>query len=185
MKYLSGWLFIGLWLFSTTASSFSEPCQLVAQMAGNKEYQQKPMRVASMKPLHAIPEVFGLRHLESHGAWHIYQTPQPWMLKEQCAPFRKSAFGQTIWFSPVVLNKRTGHNAVITGSFIIKIYRKQHWNRVARKYGLTMLSPLPNPKSFIVDVKPTSSYDLLIKGLDLDKDVALGLPLLSEPRPRR
>lgn len=175
-------LFLLLVSVNTPAWGFSIPCQLVAQMAGNQEYQAKPLRIASMTPASDMPASLQLSHLESHGAWHIYQTPQPWMNKEQCAPMLKQAANRSIEFVPVLLNKSTGHNAVITGSFIIKVYRKTHWERVMQRYGFKLLSPLPSPKSRIVDVKPTDSYDLLIRELDRDKDVALGLPLLSEPR---
>lgn len=176
-----------VWLLSallSNAMAFSEPCQLVAQMAGNKEYQQQPFRMASMTAESAMPKALQLTLLESHGAWHVYHSDTPWVAKEACAPITKHVAGKTVEFSPVILNKKTGHNAVVTGSFIVKIYRKQHWQKIMQKYGFKMLSPLPNPKAQIVDVKPTASYDLLIRELDLDKDVSLALPLLSEPRPR-
>ena len=83
---------------------------------------------------------------------------------------------------PVLLNKMTGSNAVITGAFIVKTYRTRDLEKVMQRYGFKALSPLTNPQSMIVDVKPTKSYDLLIRALDRDKDVELALPLLSEPR---
>ncbi len=171
--------------FSLNVFAFSEPCQLVAQMAGNQEYEQKPLRMASMVKPELIPGGWHLQFLESHGAWFIYQSEQAWIGKEQCAPLQKQIDGKTIEFMPVLLNKQSGHNAVITGTFIIRVYRKQHLQKVMQQYGFKMLSPLPNPRSVIVDVKPTASYDLLIRDLDKDKNIELALPLLSEPRLRK
>lgn len=178
-------LLIFFGFFSVQAFAYSEACQLVAQMAGNKEYQAKPMRLASMARPEAMDKKWGLLELERHGAWFIYKTPQAWINKEQCAPVNKAFDGKTIQFMPVLLNKLTGHNAVVTGTFILKVYRKQHWDRVMQRYALKMLSPLPSPKARIVDVKPTQSYDLLIREFDRDKDVIVAFPLLSEPRARR
>lgn len=178
-------LLLTLGVLLPKAYGFSQACQLVAQMAGNQEYQQQPLRVASMVSPDRLPQDWGLTELERHGAWFVYKTPEPWMSKETCAPIEKWVGSDKVEFMPVLLNRQTGHNAVVTGAFIIKIYRKRHWEKVMQKYGFKMLSPLPNPRAMIVDVKPTDSYDLLIQALDRDKDVELGLPLLSEPRTRR
>ncbi len=175
-------LAIGLFGLSLSAWAFAVPCQLVAQMADAKVYKAQPLRVATMQSDDRLIQALGLTHLETHGAWHVFQTPDAWFDKESCAPFVKSVAGKKIEFSPVILNQLSGHNAVITGAFIIKIYRKQHWEKVLQRYALKTLSPLPSPKAMIVDVKPIKSYDLLIRALDKDKDVALALPLLSEPR---
>lgn len=180
------WLLaFSLVVFSSYSLAYNEPCQLVAQMAGNKEYKQQPYRMASMVSADEMPKALNLSHLETHGAWHVYQAQQPWMTKEQCAPVREFHGGLAYDFVPVVLNKATGHNAVITGTFIIKVYRRNHVNRVLQRYGFKVLSPLPNPESFIVDVRPRNSYDQLIRDLDKDKDVRFALPVLSEPRARR
>lgn len=174
-------------LYSYQAWSFAEPCQLVAQMAGNNEYQQQPMRIASLNSAQQLPKQWNLQLLENHGAWYVYQTEKPWFSKEGCAPLTKksSLDGSTVLFMPVLLNKKTGHNAVITGTFIIKTYRQRDLAKVLKRYHFMPMSPLPNPNSMIVDVKPTDSYDLLIQTLDRDKDVELALPLLSEPHPKR
>lgn len=171
-------------LYSYQAWSYAESCQLVAKMAGNHEYKQKPMRLATMTQSDEVPLEWHLNLIEQHGAWSIYQTDQAWFLKETCAPITKRnvSNGRTIEFMPVLLNKKTGSNAVITGTFIIKTYRKRDLDKVIQRYKFKELSPLPNPQSMIVDVKPTKSYDLLIRTLDRDKDVDLALPLLSEPR---
>jgi len=173
-------------LYSYQAWSYAEPCQLVAKMAGNHEYKQKPMRLATMTQPDEIPAEWHLSLIEQHGSWSIFQTNQAWFLKETCAPLskRNEANGHIVEFMPVLLNLKTGSNAVITGTFIIKTYHKRDLDKVVQRYGFKELSPLPNPQSLIVDVKPTSSYDLLIRALDLDKDVDLALPLLSEPRKR-
>lgn len=165
--------------------AFSQACQLVAKMAGNEQYKQHSYRIATMSPPKRLPAEWNLSLVENHGAWFIYQTDHSWMSREQCAPMLRRHGKHNFQFMPVLLNKQTGHNAVITGSFIIEVYKKQAWNRVMKKYGFKMLSPLPSPKSMIVDVKPTRSYDFLIKNLDRDNDVTLALPLLSEPRLRR
>ena len=170
-----------LMLVSTQAYSYGVACQLVAQVAGNKEYKAQPLRMASLVAPKDIPVAWQLSHLESHGAWHVYQAAQAWLTKEQCAPLNKLHFGKSIEFVPVILNQRTGHNAVITGSFIIQVYRKQHIPRIIERYQMKMLSPLPNPRSMIVDVGPVNSYDNLIKTLDLDKDVKLAIPIVMEP----
>ncbi len=169
---------------SYQAWSYAEPCQLVAQMAGNQEYKPQSMRVASMTTPSAMPKEWQLSLLENHGAWYVYQTATSWFTKETCAPFKKGLPSSELFieFMPVLLNKQTGHNAVITGTFIIKTYRKNDLKKVINRYQFKALSPLPNPQSMIVDVKPTDSYDLLIQALDRDKDVILALPLLSEPR---
>lgn len=168
--------------FSSSVAAFSQPCQLVAQMADSKTYKTKPLRVATMQAQGAVTQALNLTWLETHGAWHIYQTPTAWFDKQTCAPLTKAVMGKELEFMPVLLNQLSGHNAVITGAFIVKIYRKNHWQKVNEKYGFKVLSPLPNPKTMIVDVKPTNSYDLLIRALDKDKDVNLALPIFSEPR---
>lgn len=179
VRYL---LFCFLFFQSYQAWSYSESCQLVAQMAGNKEYKQQPLRIASMSRPQALPSEWQLELIENHGAWYVYQTQQAWLNKFNCAPMSKVFKGKTFEFMPVVLNNHTGHNAVVTGAFIIKTYRKKDLENVIQQYGFTVLSPLPNPKTVIVDVKPVKSYDLLLQKLDRDKNVVLALPLLSEPR---
>ncbi|WP_321324789.1 hypothetical protein [Thiomicrorhabdus sp.] len=177
-------LLLALFLQSYQAWSFSEPCQLVAKMAGNNEYQQEPNRIASLNPPADIPKEWKLELLENHGAWYVYQTDKPWFTKENCAPLTKKSLkdNSKVLFMPVLLNKKTGHNAVVTGTFIIKVYHKRDLPKVVKRYGFLPVSPLPNPESMIVEVRTTDSYDLLIQTLDRDKDVDLALPLLSEPR---
>lgn len=170
-----------------SAAAYSESCQLVAHMAGNKEYVQKPMRVASLLPAHQLPANLSLRLLQNHGAWYIYRTPEPWFDKENCAPLNvevTQGASATLQFMPVLANLKTGNSAVVLGNFVIKVYREKHLQEVIDRYGFKTLSPLPNPESMIVDVKPTDSYDQLLLALDKDKDVELALPLLSEPRGR-
>lgn len=173
-----------LFFQSYQAWSFSQPCQLVAEMAGNKEYNQEPNRVASLNPPTDMPKQWNLNLLENNGAWYVYQTDKPWFTKETCAPLTKKSLidDSNVLFMPVLLNKKTGHNAVVTGTFIIKVYHKRDLQKVVKRYGFLPVSPLPNPESMIVEVRTTDSYDLLIQTLDRDKDVKLALPLLSEPR---
>ncbi|GAB6069450.1 hypothetical protein JCM30760_05470 [Thiomicrorhabdus hydrogeniphila] len=180
-------LLLGLSFQSYQAWSFSEPCQLVAEMAGNKEYKQEPNRIASLNTPADIPKQWNLDLLENHGAWYVYQADKPWFTKETCAPLIKKSLidDSNVLFMPVLLNKKTGHNAVVTGTFIIKVYHKRDLQKVVKRYGFLPVSPLPNPESMIVEVRTTDSYDLLIQTLDRDKDVKLALPLLSEPRERK
>ncbi|QCU89516.1 hypothetical protein [Thiomicrorhabdus sediminis] len=163
------------------AQAFSEPCQLVAQMVGSKTYQVMPLRLASMASPAQINRDWQLQPVENHGAWYIYQTPTPWMTKEQCAPLTKNVGANVIEFVPVLMNKTSGHHAVISGNFIIKVYQYRDLAKVIKQYNFLQLSPLPNPQSVIVDVKPQSSYDRLIETLDKDRDVDLALPILIEP----
>lgn len=174
-----------LLLLSSFLSSYAfasiPPCQTVAQIVGSDEYQAQPLRMASLLPPSEMPAKFNATHIETHGAWSVYQSEESWMVNGQCAPVKKFYAGKAYEFVPVILNKQSGHNAVISGSFIIKVYRREHLDRVLNRYALKTLSPVPNPESLIVDAKPQDSYDEFIKKIDLDKDVRFALPILIEP----
>lgn len=173
-------------LLSTAFSSgqvfaYTQPCQLVQKMAGFESYKLQPLRVASMKAPEDLPAGIKLTLLERHGAWYVYQTPEPWYGTQECAPLKK----QSIEFMPVMLNRQTGHNAVLTGSFILKVHRARDLETVIERYGVSLVTYLPKADSAIVDVRPIKSYDELILRMDIDKDVQLLAPLFSEPRMRR
>lgn len=176
-------LFFGL-LLSHQAWSFGEPCFMVATKAGADIYQPKPKRIASLLPLASLPAEFELTLLERNGAWHIYQTVESWFTKETCAPLRKLYDDRVYDFMPVLFNKQSGSSAVIIGSLIIKTYQEDDLNTIESTYGFKKLTQLPNPRMAIFDVKPTTSYDLLLERLGNDKDIEFALPLFSEPRYR-
>lgn len=176
-------LFLGLSL-SYQAWSFGEPCYQVAQSAGAHTYQTVEKRVASLQPLSKLPPSLGLSLLERNGAWHIYQVPVDWAMPEECAPFNKVVKGQVFEFTPVLLNKQSGASAVIIGSLIIKSYQAEDLLTIESTYGFKMLTQLPNPRMAIFDIKPTASYDELLKTLENDKDIEYAVPLFSEPRYR-
>ncbi|MBN2648017.1 MAG: hypothetical protein JXR44_09555 [Thiotrichales bacterium] len=177
---LSAMLFGGL--FSATAHAYLLPCQLVTQMAGSHIYQAKLDRVGSMLAPDELPAQWNLSLLERHGGWFIYQTPQVWFERQTCGPLTKRLEnGAGYGFMPVLLNQKTGHNAVLTGTFVLKTYRPEHLSGVIERYGFKLLTMLPKQDSAIVDVKPLASYDDMIEVLDKDRDVDLIAPLLSEP----
>lgn len=179
MKKRFKWgLLILLFGSSNSLWAYTQPCQLVNQMAGMEDYQTKPMRLATMTPPDELSRKFELPLLERHGSWFIYQTPQAWYGKEQCAPLVKNG----VEFMPVLLNRHTGHNAVLTGTFLLKVYRSRHLKPVIERYGLKLITYLPKSDSAIVDVRPVDSYDKLIERLDIDRDVQLIAPIFSEPR---
>lgn len=158
--------------------AYSQPCQLVQKMAGVEAYQLQPQRVAAMLPPEKLPAGMDLPLLERHGAWFVYQTPMPWYQTQQCAPLQK----QGVEFMPVMLNRATGHNAVLTGTFILKVHRAKDLQAVIAKYQLKLVTLMPKADSAIVNVRPIDSYDELILKMGIDKDVQILAPLFSEPR---
>lgn len=166
---------------SSQVLAYTQPCQLVQKMAGFESYQLQPLRMAAMKAPEDLPAGMKLPLLERHGAWYVYQTPEPWYGTQECAPLMKKG----IEFMPIMLNRETGHNAVLTGSFIVKVHRARDLDKVIERYGVTLVTYLPKADSAIVDVRPIKSYDELILKMDIDKDVQLLAPLFSEPRMRR
>jgi len=165
----------------STAYAYTQPCQLVQKMAGFEAYQLQPLRVAAMMAPEDLPAGLDVTFLQRHGGWYVYQTPSAWYSKQQCAPMRK----QAVEFMPVMLNRATGHNAVLTGSFILKVHRARDLRKVIDRYKVQLVTFLPKADSAIVDVRPIESYDELILEMDIDKDVQLLAPLFSEPRRRR
>ncbi|WP_319380140.1 hypothetical protein [Thiomicrorhabdus sp.] len=175
---------LGLMSFTQNSWAWTEPCQLVRQMADSRIYQLQTDRVAVMQPEEKLDPEWRLQLVERHGAWYIYQTPTlaPWFAKDSCAPVERIFKERHIEFMPVLLNRQTGHNAVVTGAFVLKTYRAADIDKVIERYGFKLLTSLPRSNAVIVDVKPTASYDALIETLDRDKDVDLVAPLFSEPR---
>lgn len=162
---------------STPCFAYTQACQLVQKMAGVDNYQLQPNRIATMNPPDSLPAGVNLPLLERHGSWFVYQTAQPWYSKTECAPLMKH---DKQWM-PVLLNRQTGHNAVLTGSFLLKVYRAADLDKVIQRYHLKRITYLPKAGSAIVDVLPIDSYDELILQLDIDKDVQLLAPIMSEP----
>lgn len=172
------WLLLALTVLSMQAQAYTQPCQWVERMANKKEYQAKPLRLAVMKAPDELPARFGLELLERHGSWFIYQTPEPWYEVNQCAPVKR----EQMIFMPVLLNRQTGHNAVVTGNFLLKVVRKHQLDEVIARYGFKVITYMPRADSVMVDLRSVSSYDDLIERLDQDKDVHLLAPILAEPR---
>lgn len=175
-------LLASLWMWGgvpfSEARAYSQPCQLVQKMAGFEAYQLQPLRLAAMRAPEDLPAGMDLVLLERHGAWYVYQTPTAWYSTEQCAPLSR----QSVEFMPVMLNRATGRNAVLTGSFVLKVHRARDLQSVIDRYRVKLVTFLPKADSAIVDVRPIDSYDELILRMDIDKDVQLLAPLFSEPR---
>jgi hypothetical protein len=169
-------------LFASSAQAYLLPCQLVTQMAGSKVYEAKLQRIASMTAPQDMPSELNLELLERHGGWYIYYTPFSWFERQTCGPQIKTIEDKQFQFMPVLLNKMTGMNAVLTGTFILKTYRPEHLEEVIKRYGFKMVTRLPKPNTAIIDVKPITSYDDMIEELDKDRDVDLVAPIMSEPR---
>ncbi|MDG6773653.1 hypothetical protein QCB45_04860 [Thiomicrorhabdus sp. ZW0627] len=163
--------------------AFTQPCQLVAKMAG-PAYENQPKRIASFTQMKEMPEEWNLTLLEQNGGWFVYETDQSWFDKETCAPVKKWHNNQSIEFSPVLLNRSTGRNAVITPSFIVKTYQKSDIDKISARYGFKLLTMLPRGGSAIFDVSGVTSYDRMLEELDRDKDVQVAAPVLSEPQYR-
>lgn len=178
----------GLVLSATLAmappvAALSEPCQLVARMAG-KSYEPQPLRLASLTAQADMPAELELRFVAQNGGWFIYETAAPWMDKEQCAPLVKLHSNGSVEFAPVLRNSATGQDAVVTASFMIQTYRAEDIDRIAKRYGFRFLTRLPKAGSAIFDVRGVASYDRMLEELDRDKDIQFAVPVLSEPRYR-
>ena len=181
MKNWQALLGTSLIVLSTQANAFTYACQWVERMANKKEYKVQPHRVAVMKAPDELDSAWQLTMLERHGSWFIYQTPTAWYGVNECAPIHKES--QT--FMPVLLNRQTGRNAVITGNFLLKVHRAPQLQQVIDRYGFKVITFLPRPDSVMVDLRSVDSYDALIETMDIDKDVQLLAPILAEPRVRR
>lgn len=186
MKILNTRILQGLMaasLFATTSvQAYLLPCQLVTQMAGSQIYEAKLQRVAIMTAPQDLPSELNLELLQRHGGWYVYQTPVSWFEKQTCGPLIKTINDKPLQFMPVLLNKMTGNNAVLTGTFILKTYRPEHLQEVINRYGYKLVTRLPKANAAIIDVKPIQSYDDMIEELDKDRDVDLIAPIMSEPR---
>jgi hypothetical protein len=174
-----------LLITSLSAQAFTEACQLVAQMAG-PDYQAKPKRFGSLTAPEDMPKSVEASFIERNGGWFIYQASKDWFDVDHCGPKTQTVGSTTYEFVPVLLNRRSGSNAVVNGVFLIKTYREEHIGQIAERYGFKVVTPLPNRFTAVFDVKPQVSYDKLIETLDRDRDVEFAVPLLSEPhyRPR-
>lgn len=181
IKKILGLLVIGM--VSLPVQAFTEACQLVAQMAG-PSYENKPDRFGSMRAPSEMPSELDAQLIGRNGGWFIYQGKAAWFDVDHCAPIVSAIGSRSVEMVPVLLNKKTGHNAVINGIFLIKTYRQEHIDLIAARYGFQKVSPLPNRFTAVFDVKPQTSYDHLIETLDLDRDIEFAAPLLSEPRYR-
>lgn len=170
-------------MLPTQGFAFTEPCQLVAKMAG-PTYDNQPKRIASFTPNTEMPEEWNLTLLEQNGGWFIYQADESWFDKETCAPLKKWHQNKEIEFAPVLLNRTSGRNAVITPSFLVKTYQKADIDKIGERYGFKLLTLLPRGGSAIFDVSGVVSYDRMLEELDRDKDIQVAVPVLSEPRYR-
>lgn len=181
-RFLSVLVFL---VVSSSVQAFTEACQLVAQMAG-PDYQAKPKRFGSLTAPEDMPKSVEASFIERNGGWFIYQASKDWFDVDHCGPKAQTVGSTTYEFVPVLLNRRSGSNAVVNGVFLIKTYREEHIGQIAERYGFKMVTPLPNRFTAVFDVKPQVSYDKLIETLDRDRDVEFAVPLLSEPhyRPR-
>lgn len=179
------WVAMAIVIMVPNAQAFTQACQLVAQMAG-PDYQAKPKRFGSLTAPEDMPKSVEASFIERNGGWFIYQASKDWFDVDHCGPKAQTVGSMTYEFVPVLLNRRTGSNAVVNGVFLIKTYREEHIEQIAERYGFKMVSSLPNRFTAVFDVKPQVSYDKLIETLDRDRDVEFAVPLLSEPhyRPR-
>lgn len=174
--------FLSSVFITSSAHAYLLPCQLVTQMAGSKIYEAKLQRVASMTAPQDLPSEFNLELLERQGGWYVYHTPVSWFERQTCGPQLKTFEQKRFQFMPVLLNKMTGRNAVLTGTFILKTHRAEHLQEVINRYGFKMVTRLPKANAAIIDVKPIQSYDDMIEELDKDRDVDLVAPIMHEPR---
>lgn len=181
IKKIIGLGLIGM--MSLPVQAFTEACQLVAQMAG-PSYENKPNRFGSMQSPDEMPKALDAQLIGRNGGWFIYQGDTAWFDVDHCAPIIHSVGSHSVEMVPVLLNKQSGHNAVINGIFLIKTYRQEHIDLIAERYGFQKVSPLPNRFTAVFDVKPQTSYDHLIETLDQDRDIEFAAPLLSEPHYR-
>jgi hypothetical protein len=169
-----------VWPFSVQA--YTQPCELVAQLAG-AQYQVQPNRMATLQPpdlCQAKPQRAPAL-LQRNGAWFVYQSKQPWFKRDACAPFRQTVDGQTVTWVPVVLNRQTGVNAVVTSRFVIKVRKQRDLEVLSRRYGFNLITRLPNRFTAVFDVGEPASYDALLETLDRDRDVEYAVPIVSEP----
>ncbi|MDR9498901.1 MAG: hypothetical protein RI556_06980 [Hydrogenovibrio sp.] len=173
-----GWMLV--WPFS--ANAYTQPCELVAQLAG-APYQVQPDRMATLQP----PDLWQAQPqrapalLQRNGAWFVYQSERPWFERDACAPFQQAVDGQTVTWVPVVLNRQTGVNAVVTSRFVIKVRKQRDLEVLSRRYGFNLITRLPNRFTAVFDVGQPASYDALLETLDRDQDIEYAVPIVSEP----
>lgn len=183
-QVFSGLLIFAGFIFSNPVLSFTQACQLVAQMAG-PAYETEPLRVASFEGPDDMPSEFGLAFLGQNGAWFIYQAEATWFVdRETCIPKIRLYGNKRFEFSPVLINQQTGHNAVVTPSFMLKTYREEDIHKIAERYDFRLLTLMPSGKAAIFDVSGVASYDKMLEELDRDKDIQFAVPVLAEPRHR-
>jgi hypothetical protein len=168
---------LGVWQVSW---AYTQPCELVAQLSG-PDYEVKPKRMAMMQSPSFWPEGQSPTLLGRNGVWFIYQGRSPWFAVDACAPQRMSVNGQSVMRVPVVLNLRTGVNAVVTSRFVIKVRRQRDLEQLSARYGFNLITRLPNRFTAVFDVGTPASYDSLLETLDRDRDIEYALPIVSEP----
>lgn len=162
-------------------NAYTEPCQLVAQMAG-AEYEARPNLFASLLPPSKFSEKASVSLVERNGAWFVYEGGGSWFNVDSCAPSILATLPEdAIEIIPVLINIKTGKSAVVTGLFLIKVYKEKHLGGIANRYHFKKISTLPNRFTAIFDVRPQTSYDALIEYLDRERDIEWIAPLLSEP----
>lgn len=169
-----------LFILPIKGFAFTQPCERVAQVAG-EDYEVRPNWFASLAaPVRVLKGGSGFL-VERNGAWYIYEMPVSPFEKEGCIAKSWNAGGEQIEIVPVLYNRVLGKSAVINGRFVIKVYRVRHLNQLVKRYGFNKVSVLPNRFTAIFDVRPQNSYDLMIEQLDRDRDVEWVAPVLSEP----
>ena len=169
-------------LIFATANSFSyvQPCQLVAQVAGD-HYETRPVWFASLSPPANFKAGLKVELVERNGAWFIYKGHNAWFDLDECSTKHITVEGKTLAVLPTLYNQQTTKSAIINGTFIIKVYRVDDLKKIAKRYRFKKVSPLPNRFAAIFDVRPQLSYDRMIEILDGDRDIEFVIPVLSEP----
>lgn len=173
-------LWYALCILPIKGFAFTQPCERVAQIAG-EDYEVRPNWFASLSAPADLLRGNTAGIVERNGAWYIYEVPVSPFKKEACAPKLWDVGKKQAEIVPVLYNRVLGKSAVINGRFVIKVYRVRHLNQLAKRYEINKVSVLPNRFTAIFDVRPQNSYDLLIEQLDRDRDVELVAPVLSEP----
>lgn len=180
-KKASGWVLSGLALMwvSLQAQAYTQPCQTVAQMAG-EVYQPKPHRAALLLPPEQLPQN-DWELLTRNGVWFVYEASEPWFGLKTCAPRQIKVKGQTTRVMPVLLNQKTGVNAVVVGRFVIKVRRPEQLEGLSPRYDMALVTRLPNRFTAVFDVGTRVSFDQLLQTMDRDVAIEYAAPIVSEP----
>lgn len=173
---VSSALFALLGVFFTNSSyAIQKACDRVAHQAGS-HYVSQPDRFATFVAPEELPKELHANLIERSGLWFIYQSDRFQFDKSACAPVDVRG----IELVPVVLNERTGSNAVINGVFLIQTWHTGDVESLGARYGFRKITSLPNRFTAVFDSRPQKSYDDVVHRLSNDKDIQHFVPLLSE-----